>query len=208
MYPIELTVPKAEHAMALRCGARWNEKYEVWYVPRTLDVGPLSRWFTAKSFPNLRSRSLWLARVISPCPYCGGRVPLYGLILPVGHQVLSAAEVESEDDWEIAEEPSQLYEVDYLGPALQAVLRIHAPCYRPGYSAVLERFCWMNHCPKCRELLEDDSCSMEFGSPLNPLDESMAEMILLKDFRVEFEVSCGSYSCGVQLLDSMTRVPA
>ena len=208
MYPIELTVPKSEREMATRLGARWNEKYEVWYVPRTLDVAPLSRWFTARDNPNLRSRRAWLARVMGSCLYCAENVPLYGLILPAGHQVLCPGDESAEDAWDIAAEPSQLYEVGYLGASLQAVLQVHAPTFRVGYSAFLERFCWMNHCSHCRELIEDDNCAMEFGSPLNPLDESMAEAILLKEFQVEFEVSCGSYSCGVQLIEAMARLHA
>jgi hypothetical protein len=208
MYPIELTVPKAEQEFAIRLGARWNEKYKVWYVPRTLNVEPLSRWFTAKSFPNLRSRKAWLARVLGSCPYCGESIALYGLMLPSGHQVLCPADEEGADAWEIAGEASQLYEVDYLSASIQGLLHVHAPTYRLGYSTILEQFYWMNHCSQCGELIEDDSCAMEFGSPLNPLDESMAEAIVLKEFQVEFEISCGSYSCGVQFIESMKRIQA
>lgn len=207
MYPIELTVPKAEQALAMRLGARWNEKYEVWYVPRTLNVEPLSRWFTAKEFPNLRSRRVWLAQVAGACTTCGEQVPLFGLILPPGHETLCPGEQPCEDTWDITDEPSQLYEVSYLSSSLQAQLRLYAPTYRVGYSTILERFCWINHCSQCRERIEDDSCAMEFGSPLNPLDEAMAEKIILQDLRVEFEISCGSYSCGVQFIDAMTRIP-
>jgi hypothetical protein len=205
MYPIDLTVPETERGLALELGARWHQKYEVWYVPRTFNAQPLGRWLTARAFPNMRSKSLWLARVFGTCPWCENAVPMHGLILPAGHQVLCPADEPAEDAWEIAEEPSQLYEVGYLSAPLQAALQAHAPTYRLGYSELLERFCWINYCRHCRGLIEDEQCALEFGSPLNPLDEIMAARIGLQELRLEVEASCARYSCGVQLFEEMPR---
>jgi uncharacterized protein DUF5710 len=205
MYPIDLTVPESEHAMALQLGARWNEKYAVWYVPRTFNAEPLSRWLTARQHVNVRARTLWLGRVYAPCPICETSIPLHGLVVPAGHSALFAADDPAEDFWQVVEEPAQLYDVAYVSAALQAVLRVHAPTFRLGYSELLEGFGWMNYCRHCRERIEDQGCALDFGSPLNPLDEHMAAKITLKELRVELEATCGSQSCGVQFFDQMPR---
>jgi hypothetical protein len=205
VYSIDLTVPDAERTLVLNLGARWHQKYAVWYVPRTLNAQPLGRWLTARAFPNARSNSLWLARVLGTCPWCENSITLHGLILPAGHRTLCPADEPSEDVWEVAEEPSQLFEIEYLSDTLQAALEVHAPTYRLAYSPLLERFCWLNHCRHCRGLIEDDDCALDVGSPLNPLDESMAARIVLQEIRVEFEASCARYSCGVQFLEAMAR---
>jgi hypothetical protein len=208
MYPIDLTVPEAEHSAALQLGARWNERLSGWYVPRSFNAEPLNRWLTARDHINMRASALWLARVYGPCPVCEIRIPLYGLILPAGHHSLIPDDDPRQDVWEVAEEPAQLYDVAYLSTALQAALRVQAPSYRFGYSTLLEDFGWMNYCRHCRERVEDESCALEFGSPLNPLDENMAAEITLKELRLDLEVTCYSQSCGVPFVEAMPRTCA
>jgi Domain of unknown function (DUF5710) len=203
MYRIDLTVPESEHAMALQVGARWNERYGVWYVPRTFNAEPLNRWLTARECVNVRAKVLWLARADAPCPICETRIPLYGLILPAGHFSLDTGDDPAEEFWDVVEEPAQLYDVAYVSSALQGALREHAPTYRLGYNAGLEEFGWMNFCRHCHERIEDESCALEFGSPLNPLDETMAAKITLKELRVDVEAACYQQSCGVQYIEVM-----
>jgi hypothetical protein len=203
MYPINLTVPESERAMALQLGARWNERYGVWYVPRTFNAEALNRWLAARDCINVRANVLWLARVWAPCPTCENKTPLYALILPAGHRALIEDDDPVQDVWDVVEEPAQLYDVAYVSTALQAALRAHAPSYRLGYNALLEEFGWMNFCRHCGEGIEDESCALEFGSPLNPLDEVMAAKISLKELRLEVEAACYRQSCGVQFIEAM-----
>jgi uncharacterized protein DUF5710 len=205
MYPIDLTVPEAERAMALELGARWSEKEAEWSVPRRFNAEPFNRWLTARKHVNVRASALWLARVNARCPACATSIPLYGLILPAGHQSLITDDDPADDVWDAVEEPSQLYDVAYVSPALQAALSVHAPSYRLGYSAMIGDFGWMNYCFHCREQIEDESCALEFGSPLYPLDEFMAARIRLKELRLDLEVTCSRQSCGVPFVEAMPR---
>jgi len=82
MPPQSLDVPFREKDAAKRLGARWDATRKIWFVPDGVDTTAFQKWLP---HITIRSSSYFLAESTRECWKCQQVTPVFGFILPKGH---------------------------------------------------------------------------------------------------------------------------
>jgi len=196
---IDLAVPFAEKDEAKRLGARWDGERKTWYVPDGIDVRNFRRWVPSEPYINVRSNSYFIAQTIEPCWKCGEYTSVYGFILPAGHETLEPGDDEVEDEWSQYDQPTIIFYINNLLPAVEARIKAFSRHYHIDFSKTIQSSYWMNHCEYCDTKQGDFMLYCEPEGAFYPIDKHAASLIVLYEFAEPFACS-GSMAYGEHLL--------
>jgi hypothetical protein len=203
---IDLAVPFAEKDYAKRLGAHWDPARKVWYVPDSVDALAFWQWLPGADGLNVRSNSYCVAKAIAPCWKCQQETPVYGFVLPTGHENLESPEDETLPDfWLRSDEPGiPMYVTDLL-PSVAARIATFSRHYRTDFSSLAESSYLMNHCAHCG--IKQGDFRLHCTPPIAffPMDERAASKIELHAFHEPFGCS-GGVSYGNPFIGYMRRV--
>jgi hypothetical protein len=202
---VDLWVPFSEKDEACRLGARWDVAGKVWFVPANLDATAFARWLPVVDHVNIRASGYFVASTRRDCWNCERTTAVHGFALPAGHEVLWVGGDPTEDCWEVADEPSIVFYLDWLAAPIVARMRERTRHYRIGYSATLDDFYWMNRCEHCGTKLGDHDTYCEPGQAFMPFSPEEAALITLTGIDEPFAAGCRSYSIGIEYFVYMRR---
>jgi hypothetical protein len=112
--------------------------------------------------------------------------------------VFYAADDPTDDEWELAAEPTVLSYVEDFAEAVAAQLWRRASHYRVAFSQTTQSFYWMNHCEHCAAKLGDFDTFSTPGVAFTPITLDEAAAICLEEIAEPFAAWCGRYSCGLE----------
>ena len=190
---IDLQVPIIEKDAAKQLGARWDSQSKTWYVPDGIDATPLQKWIAVPQSPNVRASHWFLATTTRECWRCHASSLVFGIAIPVGHDVLIVEDDPEDDYWQLAELPAILSYVTDVADSVAKRLQQIAPRYRIDYSQTTHSFYRMNHCEHCEAKLGDFETFQEYGVGFG----AMGDKTRLLEMPGPFSASCGSYSEGI-----------
>jgi hypothetical protein len=199
---IDLVVSFSENEEVKRRGGRWDPVARVWYIPEGVDPGPFTPWIPVPPPINVRSSSYFFASSVHPCPHCQRVTTVHGFLLPAGHCVLQSDDF-VEDEWEVADEPTLLSDIEYLSPSVARRIDELAPNYCLGMTLSSKVSTWLNYCEHCASPLEDNEIFDEPGMGFLAFTEEDARRVALLTINEEFGALCGSFSMGVSLFEEM-----
>lgn len=208
MARVDLRVPFEDKDLVKRLGGRWDADARVWYVPDGVDATHFGRWLAAESDINVRASSFLIARSDSTCTKCGRRSPVYGFILPVGHETLYIGDEPEEDCWEVNDEPTLLSHISYLSPTVAALMADITRFYRLAPHLLRREFYHSNFCEHCVARFDDRQLFDEPGEGFLAFTLEDARRVHLTTVERPFEANSGSFSIGVALFEDMTQETA
>jgi hypothetical protein len=221
MPPTDLNVPFHEKELAKQLGARWDARRRTWYVPDGTDASALTRWFPPPVRITLRTQGYYIAQTVCVCWKCEQPSDAWGLVLPPGHEALTAIDeppphIQTDaqiDAWEQSEESSAWVEQDCAAVALRVrhlpesaqrrISRLTGAYYR-DFSATVQLHYWMNHCTACGMKQGDFTLIEEFDAPLQPLENPSRILLHVVDEPLELEA--GSIDYEPDIFERMTRL--
>ena len=202
---IDLQVPFAEKDDAKRLGARWDGMRKVWYVPDGVESGPFGRWLPDVPDFNVRADRYSIGRSETVCWKCGEVTRVYGILLPRGHETLEPGdEDEQQGRWYRHDEPTVLFYIGELQPAVVARIEAMTRHYRIDFSKTTNSAYWMNHCEACGMKQGDFGLFCEPGGPFSPLDERAASRVVLHMASEPFN-ACADTAYGDFFFENMRR---
>lgn len=161
---------------------------------------------TIETTVNIRAASYHLVTTARACWRCGVSTPVYGFVLPAGHEVLQLDEDDAAlDYWESADYPSLLSYIGYLTPPVVARISARAPHYRLRFSTTTALRYWMNGCEHCGAKLGDFFIFEEPGQGFLPFTAEQARQITVARVTEPFAAFCHSWSVGIELYEFMRR---
>jgi len=202
---IDPAVPFAEKDHAKHLGAPWDRARKVWYVPNGADALAFWKWLPGADALDVRSKSYCIAEAPAPCWKCQQTTPVYGFVLPAGHETLESAEEDDLPDfWRRSEDPGMTMYVTALLPSVAARVATFTRHYRDASSASAESSYLINHCKHCGMKQGDFRLHCKPPIAFFPMDARAASMIVLHAFYEPFGCS-GGVSYGHPFIDDMRR---
>lgn len=209
MARVDLRVPFSDKDQAKALGARWDAAAKTWYVPSGVDKAPFAEWIEEGSSAefNARSGRYFIAKAPHKCWKCGKETPVFGFLLPPGHEELDMDDDDPAKDVLAAVDYYAMPNyIDKLTPAVLSRMRALAPRYTRDFSQTTQDSYFMNHCERCGMKQGDFNLYSEPGSGLFPMTPEEAGRIELIEVQEEFACSGGmSMGDGTDLLAAYAR---
>lgn len=148
---------------------------------------------------NARAPRYLAALACCACCRCERKIVAIGIALGAGHQIRVDAE------WRTIRSPAWLFDVEYLPRRVRARLQRLSPLYRPAASPSTGARRWLNQCPHCGAVQDDDYLHGEPDVAFMPLSAGAAERIELHAIDASFAATIGGTCDDPPLFGAMRR---
>jgi hypothetical protein len=192
---MELNLPfeEKEEAKKLTPKPAWDNELKKWFIPEGVPSEPFSRWLPTPIW-NVRSDYFFIAKTRVKCWKCKQVTAVYGVILPIGHELLDSDKEKNLDILVKRHFVTTLSYISWLHPDTEGILKRDLPDHR--YS--VEENCYANHCDYCNAKQSDFYLFCEPGQGFHPTSKEDAYKIIIKQIDHEFTGVVGSFSEGVK----------
>lgn len=159
---------------------------------------------------NVRATRYLGALARCACHRCGREMVAIGIALEAGHQMCI-------DDgarggvgplggvWRTVRSPAWLFDVEYLPRRVRVRLQRLSPGYRLAERPTTGGHRWLNHCPHCGAVQDDDDLHGEPDVAFMPFSLSAAERIELRAIDGSFVAAIGGHCDDPPLFGAMRR---
>lgn len=159
---------------------------------------------------NVRAPRYLVARAGCACCHCAGKIVAIGIALDAGHRIRVEPGTRRvggvrEDAWHTVRSPAWLFAIEYLPRRVSVRLRMLSAGYRRVESPTFSDRLWLNRCPHCGAVQEDDYLHGEPDVAFMPLTAAAAERIELLAIEAPFAAVIGGTCDDPPLFGAMLR---